>query len=668
MEVVITREQLESFNTLSSVIPKVQPGPDEVLLEPEKETNMEVSEKMGERSMDSEDFNSSGSPLKFEFLTLYKLQREGQWKDGRHGDKSDSILKAMRLRFGKNMERRSKAKAVYNCDTYLSAPPPSAIALFHFSPGWKDNRITLQERTRELEHLLSLADTLTNNSEMIWPQDEMLNVTVNERVENLISDSKGMQRDNTEGGRRFILIEDTLFLQYIIILDYFQLHDDNKSMMARLVRDSLSGDLLLPRLEAFTPIQMLLEIGIERFRRDMIHEFVMHGFITNEADLSAWVRASASPEDRAQALLPIHLALQTMLEVKKHLVITPHLLTNMTRSVLSKYCAERITDITKIFYETEVALIDVHPEIMQSALPQIWTNDTTYLYGGSIMAHTLTHFARQTQFEFIENKIEKEERLEEHVERADLILVYNAMVDSWQEAVQEILIKHPTLRKISSNKNFQREALALLFSCGDNKFKKVLNEFTGMCMKVFDLLSALDKLKHLKRTGWVKMEIPEPETVACHMYRMAVLAMALNGQIEGLDVVRAIKMSLVHDLAEAFVGDITPFCGVKDEDKFERESIAIQQIAAFVPKEYVGGEWIELWREYEANDTLTAKTVKHLDKFDMIVQAFDYEQKYDIDLSQFFNSTKASFNLEPFIGWNSELRDRREKWLKKKGC
>ncbi|VDO64731.1 unnamed protein product [Haemonchus placei] len=176
---------------------------------------------------------------------------------------------------------------------------------------------------------------------------------------------------------------------------------------------------------------------------------------------------------------------------------------------------------------------------------------------------------------------------------------------------------------------------------------------------VMKLLSALDSLKHLKRTGWVKMGVPEPETVACHMYRMAVLAMSLEGQIEGLDVVRTVMMSLVHDLAEAIVGDITPHCGVSDEEKYDKENKAIQQIASFLPVSSVGDEWVELWREYEGQQTLVAKVVKHLDKFDMVVQAFDYERKYGERLFSF-----STFTMAPFIEWDRELRNRRHQFLK----
>ncbi|CAI2353270.1 unnamed protein product [Caenorhabditis sp. 36 PRJEB53466] len=178
-------------------------------------------------------------------------------------------------------------------------------------------------------------------------------------------------------------------------------------------------------------------------------------------------------------------------------------------------------------------------------------------------------------------------------------------------------------------------------------------------LKIFELLDVLDNLKHLKRTGWVKCGVPEPETVACHMYRMAVLAMALEGQIEGLDTVRTVKMALVHDIGEAIAGDITPICGVSDQDKFDLEKNAVDTIASFVPN--VGDEWEMLWREYEEAASLTARVVKHLDKFDMIVQADKYEKVHGIDLQQFFTSTVGVLKMEPFATWDRELRDKRNK-------
>lgn len=53
------------------------------------------------------------------------------------------------------------------------------------------------------------------------------------------------------------------------------------------------------------------------------------------------------------------------------------------------------------------------------------------------------------------------------------------------------------------------------------------------------------------------------------MYRMAMLAMLLDDS--ELDLARCIRMALVHDLGEAIVGDITPYCGIPNDKKHRLE-------------------------------------------------------------------------------------------------
>lgn len=38
----------------------------------------------------------------------------------------------------------------------------------------------------------------------------------------------------------------------------------------------------------------------------------------------------------------------------------------------------------------------------------------------------------------------------------------------------------------------------------------------------------------------------------------------------------------MHDLAECIVGDITPFCGVSEEEKHRREDVAMKKIASLM--------------------------------------------------------------------------------------
>ena len=68
------------------------------------------------------------------------------------------------------------------------------------------------------------------------------------------------------------------------------------------------------------------------------------------------------------------------------------------------------------------------------------------------------------------------------------------------------------------------------------------------------------------------MGVENAETVACHMYRVALMAIVL--QENGLNVSRCLQMALVHDLAESIVGDITPKCGVTREKKQQLEAVA----------------------------------------------------------------------------------------------
>uniref|UniRef100_A0A0N5AS02 5'-deoxynucleotidase HDDC2 n=1 Tax=Syphacia muris TaxID=451379 RepID=A0A0N5AS02_9BILA len=178
-------------------------------------------------------------------------------------------------------------------------------------------------------------------------------------------------------------------------------------------------------------------------------------------------------------------------------------------------------------------------------------------------------------------------------------------------------------------------------------------------IKIFELLKIIDNLKHLRRTGWVRIGVPDPETVASHMYRMAILAMSVK--ISDIDQLRCIRMALIHDLGESIAGDITPYCGITNEKKFQLEEDAFHKIAELVPKE-IGTDWIDLWKEYEAGVSKEALFVKQLDKFDMVAQALEYELKYGIDCDQFFKGTQRIFTTEPFLSWDRELRLKHEAW------
>ncbi|GAB0494278.1 hypothetical protein MMPV_005570 [Pyropia vietnamensis] len=180
---------------------------------------------------------------------------------------------------------------------------------------------------------------------------------------------------------------------------------------------------------------------------------------------------------------------------------------------------------------------------------------------------------------------------------------------------------------------------------------------------VLELMLLVGRLKRTKRAGWVLSGIPAPESVSDHMYRMAVAAFALPPAVSA----HAMKLALVHDLAEALVGDITPHDGVSSEEKEQRERAAMVTIRDEVlgggaggggsqrggdpAGQAVGAQLMTLWEEYEAGETPAAALVKDVDKYEMVVQAYEYEKATGKDLSPFFDSTAGKFRTPTVRGW-----------------
>jgi len=177
--------------------------------------------------------------------------------------------------------------------------------------------------------------------------------------------------------------------------------------------------------------------------------------------------------------------------------------------------------------------------------------------------------------------------------------------------------------------------------------------------RALDFFSVLGNLKTLKRTGWVNHEIPLPESVADHMYRMSMLSFMITDKQVNRD--ELIKICLVHDLAEAKVGDITPYDGVSKEEKRRLEETALRQILADIGQAAISEELLSLWMAYEEGNSHTANVAKQLDKFEMIVQADEYEAANPGKrLDSFFASTVGYFTHPEIASWDAALRTKRD--------
>ena len=143
------------------------------------------------------------------------------------------------------------------------------------------------------------------------------------------------------------------------------------------------------------------------------------------------------------------------------------------------------------------------------------------------------------------------------------------------------------------------------------------------------------QLKRTRRTGWLKRSIIENvESISDHMYRMAMIAMTLPLDNPAISRERCIMMALVHDLAEAVVGDITPECGITEEEKHRLEAEAMSEITKNLTPA-TASLLSGLWEEYEGAVTEEAKLVKQIDKFEFALQAAEYQKERGVDLTEF---------------------------------
>ncbi|KAI7901807.1 HD domain-containing protein [Cokeromyces recurvatus] len=179
---------------------------------------------------------------------------------------------------------------------------------------------------------------------------------------------------------------------------------------------------------------------------------------------------------------------------------------------------------------------------------------------------------------------------------------------------------------------------------------------------VIRFLHVIENLKRTKRTGWLDNGIQQAESISDHMHRMGVMAMLVNDP--SINREKCIKMAIVHDLAEAVVGDITPHAGVSKEEKFRLEKNAMDGFKESLGNTETAKEIVDLWLEYEDAKTPEALFVKDLDKFEMIVQALEYEKSDKKKLQGFFDSTKGKFQHPAVKAWAEALYKEREEVLK----
>ena len=183
-------------------------------------------------------------------------------------------------------------------------------------------------------------------------------------------------------------------------------------------------------------------------------------------------------------------------------------------------------------------------------------------------------------------------------------------------------------------------------------------------MKAEAILSFIEEigiLKSLPRTGWLIHGIKNGESIADHCYRMTLLSMLLADTLVAkgmkLDTEKVMRLSLLHEIAEARIGDI-PFTVLTYIPEEVKEIGERKAVTSMLEKFGSIGKWYqELWEEFEQNETTEAKLVRAADKLELMIQVLEYEKLGYQSLNQFWENdwNQRGFGISPLIQEIMEL-------------
>ena len=132
-------------------------------------------------------------------------------------------------------------------------------------------------------------------------------------------------------------------------------------------------------------------------------------------------------------------------------------------------------------------------------------------------------------------------------------------------------------------------------------------------------ITEVDKLKEVFRQTIVTQS-RRPENSAEHSWHFAlmIIVLAEHSNHQPLDVLRILKMVLIHDLVEIDAGDTFAYDTAGMATQHERETRAAERIFPLLPSDQAA-EYRALWDEFEAKETPESRYAYALDRLQPIM-------------------------------------------------
>lgn len=180
--------------------------------------------------------------------------------------------------------------------------------------------------------------------------------------------------------------------------------------------------------------------------------------------------------------------------------------------------------------------------------------------------------------------------------------------------------------------------------------------------QLLDALSIAERLKDTTRHCYTKNG--RHESVAEHSWMMTLMAFFIEDEFPDVDMDKVIKMCIIHDLGEAFTGDIPTFEKNESHEKAEEE--LLDNWVNSLPIN-MANEMSSLYEEMAKRESKEAKVYKAIDSLEALIQHNISDLSTWIPKEYELNKTYAYDKVE-FSDYMKVLRDAiKEDTLKKLG-
>lgn len=138
-------------------------------------------------------------------------------------------------------------------------------------------------------------------------------------------------------------------------------------------------------------------------------------------------------------------------------------------------------------------------------------------------------------------------------------------------------------------------------------------------LKQIEFIKEIDKIKYIQRRTKL-LNSDRNENDAEHSWHLAMMALVLSEHAdEKVDLLKVIKMVLIHDIVEIDAGDTFIYDQNKHHENTEEELKSAKRVFGILPEKQAS-EFIELWTEFEEGTSKEARFAKSMDRLEPLLQ------------------------------------------------